>query len=210
MAGSAAAASYPPALGCGVSGLASAGSGVLQVRGVGFSAGSRVLIRVAGATAGATRADAAGSFEGSWLIAPPAAGATVTAADRGCLAIGALAIENQQPSSGQSGLPPIAPGPGPTAGKSAPAQRPRPHPSASPTRPEPMPPARQADPAAAVIPSIPLTSLPPQLFLGLAGAVMVAGAALTGLTGRLGHRGHRTPRSESAVARRRPITPDTA
>ena len=33
-----------------------------------------------------------------------------------------------------------------------------------------------------------LTGLPPQLFLGVAGAVLLAGAALTGLTGRLGHR----------------------
>jgi hypothetical protein len=192
MAGSAGAASYPPALGCGVSGLASANSAVVQVRGVGFAAGSVVLVSVAGQSTGATRTDAAGSFGASWPLDTPAAGAPVTAADAECSATATLTIENQPLPLGKSALPPIASGSGSVAGPggpATPAHHPRTHPSPAPTSPEPLPPARRGDPARVAIPSVPLTGLPPQLFLGLAAAVLVAGAAATGLTGRLGHRG---------------------
>jgi hypothetical protein len=214
MAGSAGAASYPPAyppaLGCEVSGLASPGSGLLHLRGTGFGAGSLVLVGVAGRSTGAIRADTAGSFQTSWPAGTLQAGATVTAADAGCSATSALAIENQQDVSGNSGLPPTTPGPGPTAVQPGPAKRAKHHPPASPTNPEPVPPTRQADPAVAAIPSVPLTGLPPQLFLGLAGAVMLAGVALTGLTGRLGHRSERPPVSETSVASPYPMSPGTS
>ncbi|HEX8094471.1 hypothetical protein [Jatrophihabitans sp.] len=190
MAGSAGAASYPPALGCGVSGLASAGSGLVQVRGIGFDAGSRVLVRVDGRNTGAIRADAAGSFQASWRLATPAAGAAITASDAGCSATGVLVIENSQGGSGNSGQP----------GPAKPAKNVPPS--------EPVPPARRADPVAA-IPSTPLTGLPPQLFLGLAGAVMLAGAALIGLTGRLGHRSDRPASSEISVSSTYPTAPGT-
>jgi hypothetical protein len=211
MAGSAGAASYPPALGCGVSGLASAGSGLLQVRGIGFGAGSQVRVSVDGRSTGAIRADAAGSFQASWLVGTPTAAATVTAADAGCSATAPLAIENQQDEPGDSGSPPGTSGPGSAAaGQPGPAKRPKTHPPASPTNPEPAPPAQRADPPAAAIPSIPLTGLPPQLFLGLAGAMLLAGAALTGLTGRLGHRSERPSTSEISVASPHPTTPSAA
>ena len=213
MAGSAGAASYPPALGCGVSGLAAAGSGVVSVRRVGFAAGAQVLVSVAGRSTGTVRADPAGSFHASWLVGTPAAGATVTAADAECAATGELTIENEQANAGDSVLPPGTPGRGSAAGQpgpAVPAKHPGTHPSAAPTSPEPPPPARRADPAAAAIPSVPLTGLPPQLFLGLAGAVMLAGAALTGLTGRLGHRGHRPAGSEISIASPQPRNPDLA
>jgi hypothetical protein len=180
IAGSAAAESYPPALGCAVSGFASAGSGLLQVHGTGFGAGAQVLVGIDGIDGrhtGAVRADAAGSFRAAWPAGALVAGAPVTAADAGCSATGALVIENQQAGSGGS---------------------------------EPAPPARRADPPAAAIPSIPLTGLPPQLFLGMAGAVLLAGAALTGLTGRLGHRSERPARPEISVAGTLPTTPGTA
>jgi len=197
MTGSARAASYPPALGCGVSGLASAGSGILQVRGIGFGAGSPVRISVDGRSTGTVRADAAGSFQASWRIGTQAAGATVSAADAGCSATGTLAIENPQGSTGNSGLPP--PTPGPVAGQPGAAKHPRTHPSTPPAKPGPVPPADRADPATA-IPAVPLTGLSPQLFLGLAGAVTLAGAALTGLIGRLGHRSDRPASSEISVS----------
>jgi hypothetical protein len=43
-------------------------------------------------------------------------------------------------------------------------------------------------PAAAAIPYVPLTGLAPQLFLGVAGGLLLAGTGLTGLTGRIGRR----------------------
>ena len=176
MPGSAEAASYPPRPGCAVSGLASAGSELLQVSGTGFDAGSRVLVSLAGRSAGAVRADAAGSFQASWPVQAWAAGARITAADAGCSATAVL-----------------------RAGQPGPAQRP-----------EPAPPAGRADPAAAVIPAVPLTGVPRQLFLGLAGAVLLAGTALTGLAGRLGHRSERPPTSATSVAKALPKTPGTA
>jgi hypothetical protein len=227
MAGTARAASYPPALGCGVSGLASAGSGVLSVRGVGFAAGSRVLVSVAGRSTGAVRADAAGSFQASWFepswqVGTPAAGATVAASAVECSATGPLAIEIPPEPSSDSPLLPTVPSrgsgsgqpgqhsqPGPTV-PATPAQQPGTRPSAGPTRPEPVPPPRRPEPAVAAIPSVPLTGLPPQLFLGLAGAVLLGGAALTGLTGRLGHRRNRSNSSGISVASSHPMEPGTA
>lgn len=191
-AGSAQAASYPPALSCEVSGFAQAGSAVLQVRGTGFGAGAAVQVSLDGRSTGTIRADAAGSFAASWVAGGLLPGATVTAAEAGCSATGALVIENGQAGSGNPALPPtVGTGVGSGAGQrkpTAPAKRPKARPSVSVARPQPVPPSRLADPAAVAIPSIPLTGLPPQLFLGLAGAVMLAGVALTGLTGRLGHR----------------------
>jgi hypothetical protein len=191
MPGSAVAASYPPALGCAVSSIAPAGSGLLQVRGTGFGAGSRVVIGVAGRNTGTVTADTTGSFQATVLAGGLAAGATVTAADASCAATGALTIENGQGGSGNSLLPPVTSGPGPAAappGPTGPAKRRGAHPAPSPTSPEPTPPVRPAGPPAVAIPAIPLTGLPPQLFLGVAGAVLLAGAGLIGLTGRLGHR----------------------
>jgi hypothetical protein len=211
------AASYPPALGCGVSGVASAGS-VLSVRGIGFGAGSRVLVSVDGRSTGTVRADPAGSFDAffsaSWPGGTPAAGATVTASAAECSATGGLTIENPQDDMGNPGLPSTGPGPGSAAGQPGAAAATK-HPEtrrppASPANPEPVPPARQPEPIAAAIPSIPVTGLPPQLFLGLAGAVMLAGAAMTGLTGRLGHRGRRPTLSEISVASTHPRKPDIA
>lgn len=176
--GSADAASYPPSLGCAVS--ASAGSGVLQVRGTGFDAGSRVLISVDGRGAGAIRADAAGSFQGAWTVGPGliraglsdvrAPAATVTASDARCSATGRLAVE-KPPKTGRE----------PSDGRT--------------------------DPAATAIPAVPVTRMPPQLFLGLAGAVLLAGTALTGLTGRLGHRDESRPAPGSSVTSAQPRTP---
>ena len=202
LAGLAGAASYPPALGCAVSGVASAGSGLLQVQGTGFAAGSRVVVGVNGRSTGAVTADAAGSFRASWLTGGLAAGATVTAADAGCSTTGMLAIENQQDGTGGSPLPPAS---GPGAGQpgpTAPAKGRKAHPAPSPASPKPAPPARPAGPPAAAIPSIPsvpLTGLPPQLVLGLAATVLLAGAALTGLVGRLGHRSEHPVRSDLSM-----------
>ncbi|MEO7261995.1 MAG: hypothetical protein ABI047_12185 [Jatrophihabitantaceae bacterium] len=191
--GSALAVSYPPAIGCAVSGVAQAGAGVLDVQAMGFRAGSQVLLSVAGRRIGAAVADPAGSFEGSWLVGALAAGATLTAADAHCTATGLLSIQNLQSGQGEVG----SPGGGSAAGQPHPVKPGKtppapgaPGPDASP---EPEPPVRQGDPVAAAIPSIPPTGLPPQLFLGVAGALLLAGAALTGLTGRLGHRSERRP-----------------
>lgn len=176
MPGSAEAASYPPRPGCAVTGLASAGSGLLQVSGTGFDAGSRVLVSLAGRSAGAVRADTAGSFQATWPVEAWTAGTRITAADAGCSATAAL-----------------------KAGQPGPAKPP-----------EPAPPARRAEPAAAVIPAVALTGVPRRLFLGLAGAVLLAGTALTGLAGRLGHRSERPPTSDASVAGALPKTPGTA
>lgn len=215
-AGSAFAASYPPAMGCAVSGNAPAGAGVLEVRGMGFRAGSAVLVSVAGLRAGRAVADRAGSFEAGWLIAGLTSGATVTATDASCTVTSVLSIENHQSGQGNTALPPATPGgssaPGPATptkpAKPAKPAKPRPAPvlPGPGSRPEPAPPARQSDPVAAAIPSIPLTGLPPQLFLGLAGALLLAGVGLTGLTGRLGHRGERRPAPPSAVSSTLPAT----
>jgi hypothetical protein len=205
MAGLAGAASYPPALGCAVSGVATAGSGLLQVQGTGFAAGSRVVVGVNGRSTGAVTADDAGSFRASWLTGGLAAGATVTAADAGCSATGMLAIENQQGGTGGSPLPPATSGPGSGAGQpgpAAPGKRRNAPPAPSPASPKPAPPARPAGPPAAAIPSIPsvpLTGLPPQLVLGLAATVLLAGAALTGLAGRLGHRSEHPVRPDLSM-----------
>ncbi|MEO7261037.1 MAG: hypothetical protein ABI047_07270, partial [Jatrophihabitantaceae bacterium] len=48
--------------------------------------GARVVVGVAGRQPGAVRADAAGSFQASWLTGALVAGATVSAADAGCSA----------------------------------------------------------------------------------------------------------------------------
>lgn len=202
VAGSAQAASYPPALSCAVSGFAQTGTDLLQVRGTGFGSDATVLVSLDGRRTGAVRADAAGSFATSWQTGGLFPGARVTAAGAGCTAIAALAIENSQGGTGNSALPPVT-------GKPRPAQRPKAHPPASATRPQPVPPSRIADPAAAAIPSIPLTGLPPQLFLGLAGAVMLAGVALTGLTGRLGHRRELEPPPAASMSTAWPATPGT-
>jgi hypothetical protein len=175
MTSSAAAGSYPPALGCAVSGVASAGSGLLEVRGTGFGAGARVVVGVAGRQTGTASADAAGSFQASWLTGKLIAGAAVSATDAGCAATGPLTIGNPPISISNSGKPPAPPA----------------------TRPEPPP---AAEPTAAAIPSIRLTGLPPHLFLGLAGAVLLAGTALTGLAGRLGHRAECPVRPDSQAA----------
>jgi hypothetical protein len=204
--GNALADSYPPALGCAVAASAPAGAGVFAVRGMGFRAGSQVLVTVAGQRAGSAVADRAGSFEASWLVARLAPRMTVTAADASCAVTSLLLIENRQPSQDEIS-PPLAPGGGPSSRQPNPAapvkpSQPRPAPgAASPgARPEPVPPAPRREPAAVAIPSIPLTGLPPQLFLGVAGALLLAGAALTGLTGRLGHRSERRPTAASSVS----------
>lgn len=157
--GSAQAASYPPALGCAVagtavsaapvSGSATPGSSVLTVHGMGFRAGSPVLVSLAGRRTGRTVADSAGSFEAAWPIAAAQPGSSaLRAAGPDCWATGPLTV---QVSVGR----------------------------------QPLPPSEQSITA---VPVARLTGLPPQLFLGVAGAVLLAGAALTGLTGRLGHR----------------------
>jgi hypothetical protein len=221
---------YPPALSCAVSGFAPAGAGLLLLHGTGFGVGARVLVGLGGSDAGAVRADAAGSFVASWPAGALAAdalvaGATVTAADAGCSATGTLAIEimpastgNTSPPPGPSGSGPSgsgpsagAPGPARPGKPSPPATRPSPFgPSASGARPEPAPPARRADPPQAAIPSIPVAGLQPQLFLGLAGAVLLAGVGLTGLAGRLGHRAQHPALPDTLVAAIRPTTPDAA
>lgn len=205
--GSALARSYPPAIGCAVSGAASVGAGVLEVRGMGFRAGSAVLVSVAGSPAGRAVADRAGSFEATWLIGHLTSGATLTAADASCTATSAVSIENQPPQQGDSVLPPVAPGAGSATGKPTPPSpakpgkaRPAPALPAPTARTHPTPPALRGDPVAVAIPSIPVTGLAPQFFLGLAGALLLAGAALTGLTGRLGHRGERRPTAPSTVS----------
>lgn len=215
-AGSAQALSYPPAIGCAVAASAQAGGTVVQVHGMGFRAGSRVLVSVAGRS-GRVIADPAGSFQLSWSAGALTAGQTVTAANAGCTTTSLLSIENQQPEPGESSLPPTPPGSGSAGGKpipGRPAPAPRSHPAPGPaTSPEPKPPARQGDPVAAVIPSvpsIPLTGVPPQLVLGLAGAVLLAGAALTGLTGRLGHRSERRTAPTSSVASTLPASTGNA
>ncbi|HEY0167141.1 MAG TPA: hypothetical protein VGB75_08875 [Jatrophihabitans sp.] len=71
----------------------------------------------------------------------------------------------------------------------------------------PPPPAAtlRGNPVLAVIPLIPLTGLPPHLFLGLAGALLLAGVALTGLTGRWGHRSERRPAAGSSASSALPL-----
>lgn len=151
------AASYPPALGCAVSGTAAAGSSVLTVHGMGFRAGSRVSVSVAGHRAGRAVADSAGSFQAAWPVVAVTPESTLRATGPGCSATGRLVVETQRP------LPP-------------------------------------SEPTITAIPVARLTGLPPQLFLGLAGAVLLAGAALTGLTGRLGHRAEGRSSGGTAVA----------
>lgn len=160
-AGTAEAASYPPALGCAVEGTAAAGTGV-TVHGMGFRAGSPVSISIAGRRTGRTVADSAGSFEAAWPISAVPPGSTLRAAGPGCSATGRLTIEDR------------------------PGGPPRPLPTTT------------------AIPVARLTGLPPQLFLGLAGAVLLAGAALTGLTGRLGHRAEGRNSTATAAAGRLP------
>jgi hypothetical protein len=70
-----------------------------------------------------------------------------------------------------------------------------------PVRPQPLPPSETS---VIAIPVARLTGLPPQLFLGVAGAVLLAGAALTGLTGRLGHRAEGRSSTATAAAGRLP------
>lgn len=212
-AGSALARSYPPAIGCAVSGAAPAGGGILEVRGMGFRAGSAVLVSVAGSPAGRAVADRAGSFEASWLIGHLTSGATLTAADASCTVTGALSIENQPPRQGQSPSSPAAPGAGSATGKPTPTSpakpgklRPAPAVPAPIARAHPTPPALRGEPVAVTIPSIPVTGLAPQFFLGLAGALLLAGTALTGLAGRLGHRGERRPAATGTVSGTLPVT----
>jgi hypothetical protein len=135
-----------------VSGTAAAGSSVLTVSGMGFRAGSSVLVSLAGHSSGRTVADSAGSFQAAWPVTAVLPGSMLRAAGPGCSATGQLTVQDR------SGDP---------AGR------------------QPMPPS---EPSITAIPVARLTGLPPQLFLGLAGAVLLAGTALTGLTGRLGHR----------------------
>ncbi len=206
-AGSALARSYPPAIGCAVAGVAPAGAGVLEVRGMGFRAGSAVLVSVAGSPAGRVVADRAGSFQASWLIGHLTSGATLTAADASCTVTSALSIENYPPQQGQSPPQPAAPGAGSATGKPTPTSpakpgkaRPAPAVPAPTTRTHPTPPALRGDPVAVAIPSIPVTGLAPQFFLGLAGALLLAGTALTGLAGRLGHRREHRPAATGTVS----------
>lgn len=166
LTGSALARSYPPALGCVVAGSASADGRVLEVRGMGFRASTRVLVSVAGRRAGSVIADPAGSFEAAWPVAGLTPGATVAAADGSCAVTSVLPVGDQRSGQGEN----------------------------------PPPPALRGDPVVAVIPLIPLTGLPSHLILGLAGALLLAGAALTGLTGRWGHRSERRSAATSSVS----------
>ncbi|MEO7261038.1 MAG: hypothetical protein ABI047_07275 [Jatrophihabitantaceae bacterium] len=176
LTGTALARSYPPALGCAVAGSASADGRVLEVRGMGFRAGARVQVRVAGRRAGSAVADPAGSFEAAWLVPSLTSGARVAAADGSCAVTSSLSVQDQQYRQGDT----------------------------------PPPPPLRSDPVVAVIPLIPLTGLPSQLILGLAGALLLAGAALTGLTGRWGHRGERRPATASSVSSTLPLVPGDA
>ena len=150
----------------------------LTVHGVGFRAGTRVLVSVGGRRTGRAVADSAGSFAASWRLPAVPPGTILTATQAGCTTAGPVSVEGWQ--------------------------------AGPPTRPEPPVPPPAVSTAA--IPAARLTGLPARLFLGLAGAVLLAGAALTGLTGRLGHRSeHRpsTPVSTSPVSTL-PVTPDGA
>jgi len=205
-AGIAQAVSYPPTLGCAVTGTATAGSGGVRVQGMGFRAGSPVRISAGGRGTRAV-ADPAGSFE-AWLPARALpAGTAVIATGPGCTARSLLAIENPPSSPGEPGSPsgpagspggpskPAGPGKGST-GHPAPGQ-----PGTQPGQP--------GDPGAAAIPVIPPAHLPSQLFLGLAGAVLLTGAALTGLTGRWGYRAEPRPSGGASVSSSVPTTPDS-
>ncbi len=73
--------------------------------------------------------------------------------------------------------------------------------------PDSVPPGEQV---AVAIPVVSLKHVPSQLFLGLAGAVLLTGAALTGLTGRWGHRAEGRPSSETSVSGSGPVAPEGA
>jgi hypothetical protein len=202
-AGQAQAASYPPALGCAVTGTA--GSGGAWVQGMGFRAGSPVRISAGGATV-STTADPAGSFQ-AWLPArTPATGTALTATGPGCTARSFLAFENPPSQPGGSVTPPGS-GKGPT-GPTGPGKGGTGHPAPSPpgSRPQPVLPS---DPGAVAIPVVAPAHLPSQLFLGLAGAVLLTGAALTGLTGRWGYRAESRPAPGTSVSGTVPVTPDS-
>jgi len=174
------AASYPPTLGCAVTG--SVTSGGIEVQGVGFRTGSQVRISAAGSVVRAI-ADATGGFE-TWLPArTAAAGSALTATGPGCTAHGSAAGD----SSTQPGKSPFPGQPGSPPGS--------------------IPPNAAI---AAQIPVVPLSHVPSRLFLGLAGAVLLAGAALTGLTGRWGHRAEGRPSPGASVSGSVPVAPDHA
>lgn len=156
--------SYPPRMGCFVTGSPAPNAGVLQVQGVGFGAGQPVRIGVDGHYLSHAIADRSGSFEASLEFDGLAR--TVTATDPTCGATSPLSRRKDPVPQGVSpSVPPAHSGDA-----------------------EPAPPVLPGRPAAAAIPGIPVTGLAPQLFLGMAGALLLAGIALTGLTGRLGHR----------------------
>ncbi len=168
-AGRAEALSYPPRLNCMISGTGATGTDEVVLRGVGFGAHRRIVITVKGHRVTETVADAAGSFQASaFRQADPLTGATVIAADGQCSAATAL--------------------PAHLTGAGQPSPSRPPAPSGSATRPEPVPPQLPGRPVAAAIPTIGLTGLRPQLFLGLVGAILLAGTSLIVITGRLGHR----------------------
>lgn len=178
-AGTAEAASYPPALGCAIT--ATAGNGGVQVQGIGFQAGAPVRVAAAGRDARVV-ADSAGSFQARLPARALPSATALTAAGPGCTV--RTVVANPLACTGKTPCPR-----GPGSGS--------------------QPPVLPKDPTAVAIPVVPLAHVPSRLFLGLAGAVLLAGAALTGLTGRWGHRAESRPSPGASVSGIVPLAPDS-
>lgn len=183
--GTAEAASYPPALGCAVTAVS--GSDGAQVQGMGFRGGAPVRITVAGHASRAV-ADSAGSFQARLPVGPLPSGTVLTAADMGCAV--RTVVANLPPCAGKTQIPPCMSPPSKQGSGSQPTVLP-------------------SDPVAAAIPVVQLAHVPSHLFLGLAGAVLLAGAALTGLIGRWGHRAEGRPSRGASVSGVGPLAPDS-
>ena len=200
-AGAAQAASYPPSLGCAVTGTAD--SGGIRVQGIGFQAGSVVRIS-AGGRRSRTVADApAPSRPGC-----PPGFRLRHRADRDRLRL-------HRSGRWQRRIPRLlrvnreAPRPGgqPGALETGRAGQGQHGPSGA----GPAGPSRRCSRAgAAAIPVDLAGHVPSQLFLGLAGAVLLTGAALTGLTGRWGHRAEARPSRGASVSGTEPVAPESA
>ncbi|MBV9822884.1 MAG: hypothetical protein JO144_11645 [Actinobacteria bacterium] len=184
-AGTAEAASYPPALGCSIT--ATADGGDIQVQGMGFRAGAPVRVTAAGRGA-RTVADSAGSFQARLPARSLPSGTALTAAGPGCTV--RTVVANLPLCTGKTQTPPCGLPPGGPGSGSQP------------------PPVLPDDPTASAIPVVPLAHVPSHLFLGLAGAVLLAGAGLTGLTGRWGHRAEGRPSRGASVSGAAPV-PDS-